>query len=262
MSTPPKPNEDDNEQLFIGEPMQDCLQPAGGNRKTRRKMQKKAKTHHYGPMMASNASVSEEGAPMDMADGHISAQSPSSSSISSSSLLLSERFSDVASSEHNTPKPSPAVLHSPIHGNAKDDPFSVTARSGKEVWIWPQDLPASSCEMVLRWIYLGAVPSTPLQDFNAMYALLCRLSNRVLLQAYVTAQRRAIETHPSPLDLLAAADYNVGPAKVLLRPVLVATIKKKWASISTGTALASMFTGPDPSGVLVSVIQTLPAPQC
>ncbi|KAF9274851.1 hypothetical protein BGZ68_000315 [Mortierella alpina] len=249
-------NEDDDEALLIGEPIQDRPQPAV-NRKTRRKQQKRTKLHHHDDAAAS--SVSEEGMSLQMADGSTSAQSPSSSTASS--LLLSERFSDTMSSEPSTPKPSPAVPNSPIHKNANKGPLPEFARDGRKVWIWPQDLPDSSCANIMRWVYVGVTPKTPLQDFNDMFGLLHRLAHPTLLQAFVMEQRRAIEQHASPLDLIAATDYNVGPAKVLLRPVLLAAIKKRWSSTSTTTALAKMLTE-DRSGVLLEFIQSLPVPQC
>ncbi|KAF9947877.1 hypothetical protein BGZ72_010184 [Mortierella alpina] len=251
VGTPSEPNQDEDEELLIGEPIQEYhLQPFG-NRKTRRKKQKHTKSNHHGPRVGS--SVPEEGsvAPL-MTDGcSTSEPSPSSSSNSSEILLLSERFPDASSSEPNTPKPKPAVLPSLRQRTAED----------RKVWIWPKDLPTASCERLMRWVYSGALPWSPLEEFNEMYTLLSRLGDMGLLQSYVAAQRRAIERHADPWSLIASTDYNAQPAKTLLRPVLLATIDKRWSSISTSTALARMLWSVDPSGVLLEIIQTRAAPQ-
>ncbi|CAO3563090.1 unnamed protein product [Mortierella alpina] len=276
VSPPSEPMEDDGEEPLLGEPIQERRQPAL-NRKTRRKRQKQNQTADPdGPMAGPSSSFvgegeEEEGAP---------SPSPSSSSSStttttttaSSSLLLYEQVSDTAaiSSEPNTPKPSPAVLPSPSpnHSTAHNkDPAATGAaasgRAAREVWLWPDDegLPVTLCESIMRWVYFDTTTWTPpLEHFNALYAFLARLSNSTLLQAFVVSQRRAIETHPCPLTLVAATHYNDGPARVLLRPVLVAAIQKRWSCVSTGTVLASMLRG-DPCNVVLDVIQSLPPPQ-
>ncbi|KAF9964613.1 hypothetical protein BGZ70_006208 [Mortierella alpina] len=270
VSPPSEPIENDGEELLIGEPIQERRQPAH-NRKTRRKRQKQNKTDPEGLMAAGSSSGfgeedEEEGAPSPSPSSSSSSTTTSSSSL----LLLSARFSDTAatSSEPNTPKPSPAVLRSsPNHSTAKnEDPalaLWASARVGREVWLWPdeEDLPASACESIMRWVYFDTTTWTPpLEHFNALYAFLARLSNSTLLQAFVMAQRRAIEHHPSPLTLVAATTYNDGPARRLLRPVLVASIQKRWSSASTATVLASMLKG-DPWNVVLDVIQALPPPQ-
>ncbi|KAF9108925.1 hypothetical protein BGX29_000013 [Mortierella sp. GBA35] len=138
-------------------------------------------------------------------------------------------------------------------------------RPEREIWVWNSPIHPEACNLILRWIYLQELPTTPsgifpFADSEALLQLFYSLDLHLLFQGFAQSQIRLLDQHPNPALFWNSDELaQQGMVNRYFRPILVKTTSGNLPSVLRSSELAKIFSAIDPSGILLEALanQTL-----